>query len=284
MKYVLPNFDITNFPKAYVGQRIRVATATDVCFVDDSKILVASLANKKIYLIDISNQIKIIDEIDTPHYPDLIDYKEGKIITANNPIFKLGEKDGSVTFFELLEDKLYFKKNIFLKDIKPHSSNFLDENNVIVCNVGENKKGCLILNLNEEKYTIFDDFKNYPKDTYVTENNILLITSSKASPNLKTEEIYSSLYLYDKNYVKLDEIDFLGQIDGITLNGSDGFITLQNEDSIIYFKLLNNKLKIIKKIGGFNFPHGISSLGNKVIVTNYGDNSIDILNLSELIY
>jgi hypothetical protein len=246
--------------------------------------LVASLANKKIYFIDITNEIKIIDEIDTPNYPDLIDYKNGDIITANNPIFKLGETHGSISLFQLINDKLFFKKNIILENIKPHSCNFLDKDNVIVCNVGDNKTGCLILNLNEEKYTIFNNFKNYPKDTYITENNILLITSGKASPNIKNENITSNLYLYDKNYLKLDEIEILGQIDGITLNGENGFITLQNEDAIIYFKLLNNKFEVIKKINGFDFPHGISSLNDKIIVTNYGDNSIDILNISDLIY
>jgi len=284
MKFKLPDFDTTNFPKAYVGNRLRIATATDVHFVSDTKILVASLANKKIYFIDITNEIKIIDEIDTPNYPDLIDYKHGDIITANNPIFKLGETHGSISLFQLINDKLVFKKNIILENIKPHSCNFLDKDNVIVCNVGDNKTGCLILNLNEEKYTIFNNFKNYPKDAYITENNILLITSGKASPNIKNENINSNLYLYDKNYLKLDEIEILGQIDGITLNGENGFITLQNEDAIIYFKLLNNKFEVIKKINGFDFPHGISSLNDKIIVTNYGDNSIDILNISDLIY
>jgi hypothetical protein len=284
MKFKLPDFDTTNFPKAYVGHRLRIATATDVHFVSDTKILVASLANKKIYFIDITNEIKIIDEIDTPNYPDLIDYKNGDIITANNPIFKLGETHGSISLFQLINDKLFFKKNIILENIKPHSCNFLDKDNVIVCNVGDNKTGCLILNLNEEKYTIFNNFKNYPKDTYITENNILLITSGKASPNIKNENITSNLYLYDKNYLKLDEIEILGQIDGITLNGENGFVTLQNEDAILYFKLLNNKFEVIKKINGFDFPHGISSLNDKIIVTNYGDNSIDILNISDLIY
>jgi hypothetical protein len=36
-------------------------------------------------------------------------------------------------------------------------------------------------------------------------------------------------------------------------------------------------------IPGFNFPHGISSFGNKVAITNYGDNSVDIYDLEELI-
>ena len=52
MKFKLPDFDTTNFPKAYVVNRLRIATATDVHFVSDTKILVASLANKKIYFID----------------------------------------------------------------------------------------------------------------------------------------------------------------------------------------------------------------------------------------
>lgn len=34
MKYYLPEFDLTKFPKVFAGQRDRWATATAACFVD----------------------------------------------------------------------------------------------------------------------------------------------------------------------------------------------------------------------------------------------------------
>ena len=67
------------------------------------------------------------------------------------------------------------------------------------------------------------------------------------------------------------------------MNGENGFITVQGDDEVVYFKFVDNKLNIEKRIGGFSFPHGIDYKNNKVAITNYGDNTIRIFDVNELI-
>ena len=67
------------------------------------------------------------------------------------------------------------------------------------------------------------------------------------------------------------------------VNGEDGFITVQGDDTVVHFKFVDNKLHIEKRIGGFNFPHGIDYKNNRIAITNYGDNTIRIFDVNELI-
>jgi WD40 repeat protein len=93
----------------------------------------------------------------------------------------------------------------------------------------------------------------------------------------------SVIYVFNKNTLKkIDELSFHGQTDSILVNGEDGFVTVQGDDTVLHFKFINGKLSFIKNIAGFNFPHGISSSGNKIAITNYGDNSIRIFDINEL--
>ena len=93
----------------------------------------------------------------------------------------------------------------------------------------------------------------------------------------------SILYAFNKNtFEKIDEVVFHGQTDSIVVNGEDGFITIQGDDTVLHFKFVDNKLSIVKRIGGFSFPHGIDYKNNKVAVTNYGDNTIRIFDVDEL--
>ena len=45
----------------------------------------------------------------------------------------------------------------------------------------------------------------------------------------------------------------------------------------------DNKLHIEKRISGFNFPHGVDYKNNRIAITNYGDNTIRIFDVNELI-
>jgi hypothetical protein len=51
---------------------------------------------------------------------------------------------------------------------------------------------------------------------------------------------------------------------------------------VLHFKFIDNKLSIVKRIGGFTFPHGVDCKNGKVAITNYGDNTIRIFDINEL--
>lgn len=84
IKHFLPKIDLSQYNKLYCGTETRLATATSVSFVNYNKILVPSLLGKMLYLIDITNnEFKIINQLYTGVYSDLIDYRNGIIISAN---------------------------------------------------------------------------------------------------------------------------------------------------------------------------------------------------------
>ena len=281
MKFKLPDFNLEKYPTVFAGQNKRHATATSVSFVTDNLILVASFLNKKIYLISIENgDFTIIDEITTNYCPDLIDYKDGLIITTGNGY-------GVISIFNFIDNKIVFVKDIVKKQIDQiHGCRIIDNDNVIVTNTSNNTyRGCFYVNINSGYVRQFNNFKHYPKDILIINDRILISSSSsRPSATNKVTVTDSILYLFEYPSLKqIDELTFYGQTDAVCLSGEDGFITLQAQDSLLHFKLIDDKLSFIKTIPGFSFPHGIASNDTNVIVTNYGDNSIDILPLSDLI-
>jgi hypothetical protein len=141
MKYKLPDFDLSEFPVIYVGNRVRYATATAVSFIDDVTILVAVFLSKKIYLININNdEFNILDEIILNHYPDLMDFKDGLIVTSNRTN---NDKLGCITILELKNNKINFVREIISKNNKQiHGIRIIDNKNVIItfCIMGDSYK------------------------------------------------------------------------------------------------------------------------------------------------
>ena len=285
MNFKLPDFDLTKHRVVYAGDRPRYATATAASFVDNNTILVASYLNKKIYLIDITdNTFNILSEVSTPHYPDLMDYKDGVIITTNRTDGDFNP--GGISVYNLIGNEILYKKTIIIDRLNQlHGCRVIDEKNFIITNTSNNERGVYTLNYDTEKTQIFNDFEYFPKDVWVYDDRVLIISShSRPSGTGKVEITNSYIYLYEfPSYKKIDELLFYGQTDSLTYHNGDGFITSQGQDSLLHFKINNDKFENVKLIDGFNFPHGVASNGEKLIVTNYGDNSIDILSLSDLI-
>lgn len=284
MKYKLPDFDLSKFEKVHVGNRNRYATATAVNFVDDNLILVATFLEKKIRLIDISkNTLNIIDEISTKYYPDLMDYKNGLILTSERTN---GEKFGSIGSYSLLNNKITYNHNTDYTDCKQIHGVRIINGNTCFTETHE-MRGVHIYEFGKN-LRWFKDFEYMPKDVYFIGQDKILICSSNTRPNnngLKNYTIGES-YLYLFSYPDFKEISkfkFKGQTDCIGYENGNGFITLQGTDSLLYFKLQDNKLTNCGEITkDFTFPHGVAIRNNKVIVTNYGDNSIDIHDINEL--
>jgi hypothetical protein len=285
MKFKLPDFDLSPYRMVYAGERPRYATATAAAFVNDNKILVASFLNKKIFLIDITdNNFNIISEISTPHYPDLMDYKDGVIVVTNRTDGDF--EAGGISVYSLIDDEMSFKKTIIIKNLNQiHGCRIIDEKNFIITNTTNNERGVYSVNYDTEKTNMFNNFEFFPKDIWVYDDKILIISShSRPSGTGQVKITNSYLYLYEyPSYKKIDELFFYGQTDALTYHNGDGFITLQGQDSLLHFKITNDKIENVKLIDGFDFPHGVASNGDKVVVTNYGDNSIDILSFSDLI-
>ena len=286
-KYFLPDFDKSKFGMIYAGSRKRYATATAVMFINDEIIVCASYLNRELYLLNI-NTGEILFKIKTNYFNDLLDYKNGLIVTSN---LMYQDKPSAISIFKVdIENKIiFFVKDIILEPkgiIGVHGIRIIDDKTVIVTCTNNENRGLLFYDIeNNKKIKVFNNFKYRPKDVFIQENkNIIYVISCSTSPSYSKYNINESiLYMFEYSTLKLiDKLLFQGQIDAINIiekEGEDtdnGFITLQSEDALLHFKVKNNKIEFIKNIKGFNFPHGIGSYKNKIAVTNYGDNSIQL--------
>lgn len=272
-------------PEVTVGNRNRYSTATAVSFINENLLVSAAFNSKKIYLIELleDGTHKILDVVKTKNNPDLLDYKDGVILTSDYPYM---QPNGHGSLYDLVDNKIVFRKQIVLPNTKAHGAEIVDDKTIIITSNSDHNVGVLFIDIESHQVIKnLNNMKHYPKDVFIQGDRMLVVCAESLPQIGKTTVIKESiLYLFDLNTLeKLDEVSFHGQTDSLTLSGEDGFITIQGDDTVLHFKLIDDKLSIVKRIGGFNFPHGIDSIGNKVAVTNYGDNTIRIFTLEELI-
>lgn len=272
-------------PLVTVGNRERYSTATAVAFITDKLFVTGAFNSKKLYLIEIQedNTFKTLQVLQTKVNIDLIDYKNGVIAASGYPF---SSSTGYLSIYDLIDNVIVHRKDIPLPNTKAHGVEIIDDYGIIITSNSEQNRGLHFINIDEGKMVQnFNNFKYYPKDAFISGDRILFVCSDTLPQIGQTSIIRESiLYLFDLQSLKrIDELHFEGQTDSLTLLGENGFITVQGDDTLVHFSLINDKLTFIKRIPGFNFPHGVDSISNKVAVTNYGDNSIRIFELEELL-
>lgn len=285
IKIQQPVEELSIAPLVTVGSRTRYSTATAVSFVNENLLVAAAFNSKKIYLIELleDGTSNILDVVKAKNNPDLLDYKNGVILTSDYPFM---QPNGHASLYDVVDNKIVFRKQIVLPNTKAHGAEIVDDKTIIITSNSDHNRGVLFIDIESGQIIKhFNDFKHYPKDVYIKGDRILVVCAQSLPQIGQTTVIKESiLYLFDLNTLeKLDEVSFHGQTDSLTLSGEDGFITIQGDDTVLHFKLIDDKLSIVKRIGGFSFPHGIDATETKVAVTNYGDNTIRIFELQELI-
>lgn len=283
LKIEMPRKELTIAPEVTIGNRTRFSTATAVAFINENLLVSAAFNSRKLYLIELTeNGHNILQEIKTNHSPDLMKYKDGMILTSDYPFM---EPNGHASIYNLVNGKIVFKKEIPLINTKAHGCEIIDPSTIIITSNSDHNRGILFINADSgEIRKNFNEFKHYPKDVCIV-GDVLFAVCAASLPQIgQTTVIKESIvYAFNKNTLeKIDEATFHGQTDSIVVNGEDGFITIQGDDEVLHFKFVDNKLSIVKRIGGFNFPHGVDYKNGKVAVTNYGDNTIRIFTIDEL--
>ena len=279
----MPRKELQIPPEVTVGNRNRYSTATAVAFINENLLVSAAFNSKTIYLIKLTETgHEIVQTVKTRHNPDLMKYKDGVIVTSDYPYM---EPNGHASIYDLVDNKIVFRREIPLVNTKAHGCEIVDKDTIIITSNSDHNRGILFLNVaNDANVGVkkhFNDMQHYPKDVCIV-GDVLFTVCAASLPQIgKTTVIKESIiYAFDKNTLeKIDEITFHGQTDSIVIGGEDGYITIQGDDTVLHFKFINNKLSIVKRIEGFNFPHGIGLYGNKLAVTNYGDNTIRIFDL-----
>ena len=272
-------------PEVTIGTRKRFSTATAVAWIDDKRLVSAAFNSRKIYLIELQENgtSKILDSIKGRYNPDLMDYKDGMIVTSDYPY---SDPHGHASIFDIVDDKIVYRKSITLPNTKAHGCKIVDNNTVIITSNSDFNKGCLFIDIDKEKVIKnLTNMDHYPKDVHI-EGDKMVVVCAKSLPQIGQNTVIgeSILYLFSfPTLERLDEVRFHGQTDSLTMSGNNVFVTIQGDDTVAGFTLIDNKLSYIGRAGGFNFPHGIDALNDRIAVTNYGDNTIRIFTKDELL-
>lgn len=283
LKIEMPRNELSIAPEVTIGNRKRFSSATAVAFINENLLISAAFNSRKLYLIELTETgYNIIQEVKTKHSPDLMKYKNGVILTSDYPYL---EPHGHASIYDFIDGKIVFRKEIKLNNTKAHGCEIVDDKTIIITSNSDHNRGILFLDIETGAIKQnFDNLRYYPKDVSIIGDYLFTVTSeSLPQIGLTTVIKQSVIYAFNKNTLeKIDELSFYGQTDSILMNGEDGFITVQGDDRILHFKLIDDELSIVKNIYGFNFPHGIACIGNKIAITNYGDNTIRIFDIDEL--
>ena len=276
----MPRKELQIPPEVTVGNRKRNSTATAVAFINENLLVSAAFNSKTIYLIKLTETgHEILQTVKTRHHPDLMKYKDGVILTSDYPH---GEPNGHASIYDLVDEKIVFRKEIPVHNTKVHGCYIVDKDTIIITSNSDHNRGCLYIDVPTGKIIKnFNNFLYYPKDAHIDGDRLFVVTSESLPQIGQTTVIRDSIvYMFDKNSLeKISELKFHGQTDSLATSGNDGFIVVQGDDTLVHFKIEDDKLVFVKRIEGFNFPHGISIYGDKMAVTNYGDNTIRILSL-----
>jgi hypothetical protein len=283
LRIEMPRKELTIAPEVTIGNRTRFSTATAVAFINENLLISAAFNSRKLYLIELTETgHNILQEVKTNHSPDLMKYKDGMILTSDYPFM---EPNGHASIYNFVNGKIVFKKEIPLINTKAHGCEIVDNDTIIITSNSDHDRGIMFLDVASGALKQnFNEFKHYPKDVCIV-GDVLFAVCAASLPQIgKTTMIRESIvYAFNKNTLeKIDEATFHGQTDSIVVNGEDGFITIQGDDAVLHFKFVDNKLSIVKRIDGFNFPHGIDYKNGKIAITNYGDNTIRIFTIDEL--
>lgn len=283
LRIEMPRKELTIAPEVTIGNRTRFSTATAVAFINENLLISAAFNSRKLYLIELTETgHNILQEVKTNHSPDLMKYKDGMILTSDYPFM---ESNGHASIYNFVNGKIVFKKEIPLINTKAHGCEIVDNDTIIITSNSDHDRGIMFLDVASGALKQnFNEFKHYPKDVCIV-GDVLFTVCAASLPQIgKTTVIRESIvYAFNKNTLeKIDEATFHGQTDSIVVNGEDGFITIQGDDEVLHFKFVDNKLSIVKRIDGFNFPHGIDYKNGKIAITNYGDNTIRIFTIDEL--
>jgi len=165
-------------------------------------------------------------------------------------------------------------------------------NLVFFGSVGSKNKNTPITILNSETYQInhIETNCNHQIKTINSFNNYLILATDTAKYKNNLRDTYIKLYNIDEKYklILLDEIYIPeAQVDGCVFYNELFFFTIHsNIDNcglIFICKIINEKLKFVRKIKCNDFPHGIDICKDKLVYTSYSNESITIENLNKFI-
>jgi len=275
----------------YVGSKSRLATLTGVCFTSSDHLITAHLVGECLHCIEFDfddKKSRVLSTIESTFdgantIVDLIKFDGSKRIIASN------FDAGSATLYELFDDKIKHLTDITLPEGKGncHGVSFFNEE--IVC-LSTNKNYLFFINTHTGKILAEFRLPYHIKDICTYKQNELLLCFAIKSPSSQIKPTYGSGVYYihvDLERNKLSIVDkryfWPAAFDAICKDKTTNvfYVTDQYGCRVISFKLSKGKIAPLGEYRGFDFPHGIDINKSLLAITNYGNTSLDLLNIDK---
>lgn len=285
MKIVLPDPGEAVFAgrrQVLVNGRARWATAADVAFVND-RLWVISLLPRCLTIIE--PDLTVGATIPLLGFADTLDVLGSTAIVVNFPTSP--DPDGSLTVLDVSEaGEPVIRDHFVFPGLRTHGGTLVDATTAIVTNTYNERRGLYWVDVASGRIVdSFNGFEFYPKDVCVVGAGRLLLAASKCGPGHPPEAAPPSvLSLWDTGTMTmLHSVDLVGLTDTLCWHPvHGGFVTIQDTNIVARFTLVDDKIVLGNMLGGFDFPHGCDVDDTRLAVTNFGDNSVDVIPLDTL--
>jgi DNA-binding beta-propeller fold protein YncE len=261
----LPYFDLAPFPQVRVGNAYRHATATAVKWVDKDHILAAQFLSRSLYLIDIRTT-EVLAYAQTEGFIDLFDFKDGLIATAEYPFQGVS---GGVTLLRLSGNEITLERHIDLDGYYPHGVDIVDDGTFVVTSTNDNKALLVI----DEDGVSSDRRPFNIKDVTQFEHGAVAVQCTDR-PGHAPDKRLAAIGIMDGH-----QTEFIGMPDALAMEVNRAYVTVQDRNCVEVFDFDGDRFKQHGTIEGFNFPHGCDVLDGVLAVSNYGDNTITLIDL-----
>lgn len=292
----LPELNQSGIDPLFSGNIKRLATATGVKIIDHHHFLATNSVGQRMYLFYFNFETKgytLLDQIDTTYQnkrvaSELIDYDGKGLIAISN------FTPGSQTLYKLTNKKLYHHCDLPKYNTRnkgAHGIGFVPGTTIISSTY-----------LSPYEITFYDYIKKTnvyqitfepfyaPKDVFFTDTNHMFViyTTGKIlnyskDNNYTSKVVYYEIDLNKKTHkiISSFQIPEDSHTDSIVYHKGIIFVGNQRKDRVEVLSLENNKISYLTNIEGFNLPHAVDvePTQDLLLVSNYGDNSISILEI-----
>ena len=281
----------------FFGDQSRIATMTDVQFINKDTLVACHRAAAEVYLIKIiNNTFQIIDSIvldKEPHkygwgraafHPDLMSYHEG--------IIYLSEYGPNYCIVEVSNDKL-----VYVGVYKGNNVN-LSYHGILANDNGIYLGGCnpaISTYIKNNKYYNLLTSKSFTKERVkmISSYNDLLImgfdTEVGGGAKGTIGDTIIRILKHDKNNLQIIDESILiknAHPDGAVVYKDYYLFTrhcsIKRCGIISICKIYNNKLELVKEIECENFPHGIDVNENRIVYTSYAKSAIFMIDFPKI--
>ena len=289
-KIYLRDDNLAGSTTMYAGPQGRVATVTDVVFIDPRHMVVTHLSGQTMHLLRrgrLRRRWKVVDTTITSVFGDRTrtdlasaHLPSGRIATSNC-------RGRSASIYRFSKRRLRHERDIEIQADRPgftHGVEFTPDGRHLA--IVNSNGSCAVrfydVETGDEIYAFVEEGLR-PKDASFIDHELLVVPMCTGSPTSDPGDQYSTtimLYRVDLERGTHETLDAIevpdAHTDGVFNRDGTVWVADQTNDVVKVYALDGDRLAFQHDISGIAFPHGIAIDDHQIAVTSYGDESVNV--------